>query len=102
MIDDFDVAVFGVAELAHPFLKGSMRAALRAIRQRGPAKLVLAVPAASPEALSSLRAEVDEVVCLTPRFPFRRRFLRRLPATDRRGRNGGAGARADAGRRLVL
>jgi hypothetical protein len=23
MIDDFDVAVFGVAELAHPFLKGT-------------------------------------------------------------------------------
>lgn len=43
----------------------TMRAALRATRQRGPARLVLAVPVASPSALASLRSEVDEVVCLT-------------------------------------
>lgn len=42
----------------------TMRAALRASRQRRPARLVLAVPVASPEALASLRPEVDEVVCL--------------------------------------
>jgi predicted phosphoribosyltransferase len=49
----------------------TMRAALRAVRQRRPARLVLAVPAASPEALASLRAEADEVVCLASPGNFR-------------------------------
>lgn len=40
------------------------RAALRAVRARQPRKLVLAVPVAPPEALASLRSEVDEIVCL--------------------------------------
>ncbi|MGV1049904.1 MAG: phosphoribosyltransferase [Solirubrobacterales bacterium] len=39
-------------------------AALRAIRRRGPRRLVLAVPVCSPEALGRLEAEADEVVCL--------------------------------------
>lgn len=43
---------------------GTMRAALRAIRNHEPARLVLAVPVASPGVLESLRPEVDEVVCL--------------------------------------
>jgi putative phosphoribosyl transferase len=43
---------------------GSIRAALRGIRRRGAAKLVLAVPVAAAETLQSLRAEVDEIVCL--------------------------------------
>jgi len=42
----------------------TMRAALRATRRRHPARMVLAVPVASPAALASLRPEVDEVVCL--------------------------------------
>ena len=42
----------------------TMRAALRALRQRKPAKLVLAVPVAPPDAIAALRSEVDEVVCL--------------------------------------
>lgn len=42
----------------------TMRAALRATRRRSPAKLVLSVPVAPPEAIEGLRAEVDEVVCL--------------------------------------
>jgi putative phosphoribosyl transferase len=42
----------------------TMRAALRALRRRGPQRLVLAVPVAAPEALEALRGEVDEVVCL--------------------------------------
>jgi putative phosphoribosyl transferase len=42
----------------------TMRAALRAIRRRGPAHLVLAVPVAPPETIAALRDEVDEVVCL--------------------------------------
>jgi len=40
------------------------RAALRAVRAMGPAKLVLAIPVAPTEALPALRAEVDELVCL--------------------------------------
>jgi putative phosphoribosyl transferase len=42
----------------------TMLAALRATRRRGPARLVLAVPVAPPDALKRMRGEVDEVVCL--------------------------------------
>jgi predicted phosphoribosyltransferase len=40
------------------------RAALHALRRRGPAQLVLAVPVASPETLAAIRSEADQVVCL--------------------------------------
>ncbi len=43
---------------------GSIRAALRGIKRRHPRKVVLAVPVASSETLKSLRAEVDDTVCL--------------------------------------
>ena len=43
----------------------TVRAALRATRARGPAKLVLAVPVAAPDALESLRLEADTTVCLS-------------------------------------
>ncbi|TCZ63250.1 phosphoribosyltransferase [Roseicella aquatilis] len=43
------------------------RAALRALRRRGPARLLLAVPVAAPETLAGMRAEADEVVCLLAR-----------------------------------
>jgi predicted phosphoribosyltransferase len=46
------------------------RAALRAVGARNPAKLVLAVPVASSEALEMLRREADEVVVLEPQLPF--------------------------------
>lgn len=42
----------------------TMRASLKALRQRRPARLVLAVPVAAPEALADLRKHVDEAVCL--------------------------------------
>jgi putative phosphoribosyl transferase len=45
----------------------TMRAALRAVRQQRPAKLVLAVPVAPASALAELRGEADEVVCLDDR-----------------------------------
>lgn len=48
----------------------TMRAALRAVRRRRPARLVLAVPVAPPETIASLRSEVDEVVCLETPSPF--------------------------------
>jgi putative phosphoribosyl transferase len=40
------------------------RAALRAVRKKNPAKLILAVPVASREALRDLRGEADAIVCL--------------------------------------
>ena len=40
-------------------------AALRAIRSRGPEKVVLAVPVCAPEAARMLAKEADEVVCLS-------------------------------------
>jgi putative phosphoribosyl transferase len=43
----------------------TMTAALRAIRRRKPARLVLAVPTAAPDSLSSLRKEADATICLT-------------------------------------
>lgn len=41
----------------------TMRAALHAVRRRGPAHLVLAVPVAPSETLSRLAGEADEIVC---------------------------------------
>ncbi len=41
----------------------TMRAALRALRRQGPARLVLAVPVAAREALDDLRPEADETIC---------------------------------------
>jgi putative phosphoribosyl transferase len=46
------------------------RAALRAIRLRGPAQLVLAVPVAATDTLAALRMEADEVVCLEDHISF--------------------------------
>ncbi|MFE1248034.1 phosphoribosyltransferase [Streptomyces sp. NPDC058735] len=40
------------------------RAAVRAVRRREPARVLLAVPVCSPEGAELLRAEADEVVCL--------------------------------------
>lgn len=43
----------------------TMRAALLAIRRRQPSKLILAVPVAPARTIERLRAEADEVVCLS-------------------------------------
>lgn len=43
---------------------GTMRAAIRAVKKRRPARLVVATPVASPDIVASLRPEVDEMVCL--------------------------------------
>jgi len=48
----------------------SMRAALKALRRREPAELVLAVPVAPPDTIATLRREVDRVVCLAEPDPF--------------------------------
>lgn len=97
----------------------TMTAAVRAVRERNPRRVVVAAPVASPEVAASLRGEADLVVC--PRLPTPffaigcwyldfpqltdedvARFLRRAwsgedlralrgrPPTPRRGRGGGA------------
>jgi putative phosphoribosyl transferase len=48
----------------------SMRAAIRALRQMKPARLVLAVPVAGSLTTARLRSAVDEVICLESREPF--------------------------------
>jgi putative phosphoribosyl transferase len=48
----------------------TVRAALRGLRKRVPARLVLAVPVAPPDTIDALRAEVDDVVCLAQPEPF--------------------------------
>ncbi|MEZ7005260.1 phosphoribosyltransferase [Streptomyces sp. AD55] len=41
------------------------RAALRHLRRREPARLILAVPVGAPEAVAALRREADDVLCLS-------------------------------------
>ena len=43
---------------------GTMKAALKALRRRGPGRLVMAVPVAPPDSIAELATECDEVVCL--------------------------------------
>lgn len=45
---------------------GTVRAAIRALRERRPGKIVLAVPVGAVESLESLRLEVDDIVCVHP------------------------------------
>jgi putative phosphoribosyl transferase len=47
------------------------RAALAALRRRGAARVVLAVPVGAPETVAALRGEFDAVVCLREPQPFR-------------------------------
>jgi len=48
----------------------SMRAAVLAARQAGPARIVVGVPVASREAVQSVAAVADEVVCVYTPDPF--------------------------------
>ena len=49
----------------------TMRAALAAVRQRRPAKVIVAVPVAAPDTCAELKSEADEVYCArTPAFFF--------------------------------
>jgi putative phosphoribosyl transferase len=48
----------------------TMRAAVLALRQMEPAKLIVAVPVAAPETCEALRREADQVVCLATPDPF--------------------------------
>jgi len=48
----------------------SMLAAVRAVRSRHPAQIVVAVPAASVQAIRMIQPEVDQVVCVLSPEPF--------------------------------
>lgn len=48
----------------------TMHAAVRAVRTRGPAKVVVAVPTAPPQTCAWLEQVADEVVCLDRPSPF--------------------------------
>lgn len=48
----------------------SMRAAVSAVRQQAPAKVVVAVPVSPPETCEALAEEADEVVCASTPTPF--------------------------------
>lgn len=48
----------------------TMEAAIKALRQQQPARIVVAVPTASSEACDELKAKADEVICLITREPF--------------------------------
>ena len=41
----------------------TMRAAIAALRQHRPARVVVAVPAAAPQTCSEIADEVDEIIC---------------------------------------
>jgi putative phosphoribosyl transferase len=49
----------------------TMQAAAQAVRQDGPAKVVVAVPVADPEVCAALQDVADEVVCLVTPRPLR-------------------------------
>lgn len=48
----------------------TMRAAVSALREHGPRKIVVAVPTAPPETCSEFEGRVEEMVCLTTPRPF--------------------------------
>jgi len=48
----------------------SMRAAVASLREQGPARIIVAVPTASPETCEEFKAEVDQIVCATTPQPF--------------------------------
>jgi putative phosphoribosyl transferase len=48
----------------------TMRAAVQAIRQQQPARLVVAVPVGAPQTCEAFQAQTDEVICLLTPTPF--------------------------------
>jgi putative phosphoribosyl transferase len=48
----------------------TMLAAVQALRKLGPARIVVAVPVASPDTCELLKSEVDEIVCAATPEPF--------------------------------
>lgn len=62
----------------------TMKVAARAIRRRSPAELILALPVASPDAVSDLSQEANRVVCLSqpPHFRALGFHYREFPQLD--------------------
>jgi predicted phosphoribosyltransferase len=48
----------------------TMRAAIQALRQQKPARIVVAVPTASPDTCEALKVEADDVICAMTPEPF--------------------------------
>jgi putative phosphoribosyl transferase len=48
----------------------TMRAAAQAVRQHGPAKLIIAVPVAAESSCAELETEADEIICASTPEPF--------------------------------
>ncbi len=48
----------------------TMRAAVAALRQQGPARIVVAVPVGAPETCAELQEEADEAICAQTPDPF--------------------------------
>jgi predicted phosphoribosyltransferase len=48
----------------------TMRAAVAALRELGPSRIVVAVPVAAPETCAALAGEVDDIVCVRTPRPF--------------------------------
>jgi putative phosphoribosyl transferase len=49
----------------------TMRAAVQALREEGPARIVVAVPVASPETCDAFRDIADDIICAETPEPFR-------------------------------
>ena len=75
----------------------TMMAALHSVRARHPARLVCAVPVASPDSLEKVRTHADEVVCLDAPDC----LPRRGPVLPRLRAGGGPGSRRRAGREVT-
>jgi len=62
----------------------TMMAALHSLRARKPARLVCAVPVASPDSLAKVKPHADEVVCLDAPWDFRAvgQFYRSFPQVE--------------------
>ena len=62
----------------------TMISALHSLRQRHPARLVCAIPVASPDALEKIRPMADDVVCLRAPADFQAvgQFYRHFPQVD--------------------
>jgi putative phosphoribosyl transferase len=48
----------------------TMHAAIKALKQRSPARIVVAVPTAAPETCEEMKSQADEVICATTPQPF--------------------------------
>jgi putative phosphoribosyl transferase len=62
----------------------SALAAVRALRERGPARVLLTAPVAAPQSADRLRREADEVVCVhtPPQFHAVGQWYAQFPQTD--------------------